>query len=152
MSRLLLEAFEATSRAREDAFRSPILSHLAPLVSRVFPGAAAQLDLSLDVVGLTRAGVHAPFSTLSAGASEQLGLLARLSLAELLQQGGGFPVLLDDPLVNTDERRFPFMVAALNEVSQRVQIVLLTCAPESYRRAGVRGDGEVELPLLHSPA
>lgn len=149
-ARRLIAAFEATSQSREDAFRRPVLAHLEPLVARVFPGADAELDASLDVVGLTRQGVHASFAELSAGASEQLGLLARLALADLLHQGGGFPVVLDDPLVNTDARRFPAMVAAINDVAQRVQVVLLTCSPGVYRSAGLRTDSEVELPLLHS--
>jgi uncharacterized protein YhaN len=67
------------------------------------------------------------FEMLSGGAQEQLALLVRLGLAEVLSADEPWPLVLDDVLVNTDPERIARVQKALYAASQRLQILLFTC-------------------------
>ena len=70
---------------------------------------------------------------LSDGTREQVAILARLAFADMLQEQG-LPALivLDDALAFSDDRRFRRMVAILEKVAKRMQVVILTCREERF--------------------
>jgi len=55
----------------------------------------------LDVLGLQSEQLNEPFGEMSGGAQEQISLLTRIGLAEVLAADGTLPLVLDDALVNT---------------------------------------------------
>jgi DNA repair exonuclease SbcCD ATPase subunit len=64
---------------------------------------------------------------LSRGAQEQVYLLLRLGLAELMSGGGErLPLVLDDPLVNWDASRFKNALELLAERAERTQVLVFT--------------------------
>ncbi len=65
----------------------------------------------------------------SYGTREQLALLTRLSLATLMASESRQPLVLDDPLVNTDSTRQLKAWEILLEASERLQMIVLTCHP-----------------------
>jgi DNA repair exonuclease SbcCD ATPase subunit len=70
---------------------------------------------------------------LSGGEQEQLHLIARLALADLLAKDQRQLVVLDDVLNATDSGRLRRVLSLLEEISERLQIIILTCHPERYR-------------------
>jgi uncharacterized protein YhaN len=69
---------------------------------------------------------------LSLGTREQVGLLVRLAMAGVLARGEPLPVVLDDPLVDTDEERFTRMIPALLDAARRMQVLVFTCHGARY--------------------
>jgi uncharacterized protein YhaN len=71
---------------------------------------------------------------LSRGTQEQLGVLTRLAFADMLLDRG-FPVslILDDPLVYSDDARLDAMTEILTEAGKRMQVIVLTCRERAFR-------------------
>ena len=75
-----------------------------------------------------------PVEDVSFGTREQLALLTRLCLAELLaKEGEKQVVILDDNLVHTDDIRMALACRLLQDAASKVQIVIFTCHPERYK-------------------
>ena len=75
---------------------------------------------------------------LSFGAREQIGLIARLAYADLLQQAGRPTLLiLDDVLVHSDNDRLGAMKRIIHDAAQRHQILLFTCQADKWMDMGV---------------
>lgn len=137
----------------EAHYRAPLERRLSGLVSKMFPGAQVTLDETLDLASIHRADETTgerrdTFQQLSAGASEQLGILARLAMAQTVAPEGGMPVLLDDTFVWTDENRFQRLADVLHSVSETTQIILLTCHWERLRRLGLAPHQTIDLASL----
>lgn len=140
--------FEALSAARDRAHRAhvgPLQERLTELGRVVFgPSSSIAVDERLQIVSRTRDGQTVPYESLSAGAREQLGVLARLACAMLAADGGGVPVMLDDTLGFSDAHRLASMGAVLAMAGRSCQVIVLTCYPERYRTVG--GAKTVRLP------
>lgn len=95
-----------------------------------------EVDSSLRIVSRTLEGVTIPFELLSVGAKEQLSLLGRLVCADLVEEGVGAPVILDDTLGYADPERLAGVNLILNQVGKRAQIVVLTCQAERFGSIG----------------
>jgi len=134
--RLLVDTLENERGRLRDAFTEPVRSRLMPLIQRVLPRAVPVVDAETVALShLERSGLSEPLAELSIGTREQLAVLTRLAFAELLleQEGEAPPVILDDALVFADEDRFDRMKLLLQEMSERHQIIVLTCRPRDYR-------------------
>jgi len=86
---------------------------------RVAPPVADALEVDVDA--------------LSGGETEQVHLVTRLALAKVISGGQRQLVVLDDALTATDAGRFARILNLLDEASETLQIVALTCHPERYR-------------------
>ncbi len=144
LERLRRQASEAVERLHE-----PVLELVAQAVPRVFgPGASlkVQQESAADARPqpfLLRDGRRIEHEQLSAGAQEQLALMLRVAAVRLWArsqgEGASVPLLLEDPLTETDARRFPELARFLVEAAEDgVQVVLLTCHPEPYKAAAPR--------------
>ena len=85
-----------------------------------------------------RVGVEPGIEDLSGGEQEQVHFAVRLALAGLLAQDARQLVVLDDVLAYTDLGRTKHVLGILEELSQRLQIVILTCHPERYGSLAAR--------------
>lgn len=65
----------------------------------------------------------------SAGTLDQLFFACRLGLSEVVSGGYQLPLLLDDPLVYSDEARFQQALELLVRLSQQTQVLYFTCRP-----------------------
>jgi hypothetical protein len=143
-ARLLYTTLQREREASHRAYAGPLRARIESLGAEVFgPGFRVDLDDALRVASRTQNGVVLAFDQLSAGAREQLALLARLACATLVAEDGGAPVLLDDALGHSDPRRLEGLGRVLAEAGQRCQIIVLTCDPARYRH--VAGAQLVEL-------
>lgn len=137
-ARLLHATLSQAQREARENWLGPIRERVRPYLGLVHPGTDIDLDeTTLEITGLRRGGVEEEYRRLSAGAREQVAVVTRLALAEVLK-GGGHPaaVILDDALVNTDEKRLERMHLVLQRAAEGVQIIVLTCRERDFRGLG----------------
>ena len=104
---------------------------------------AVEVDSNLTICSRTLDGCTVPYESLSGGAKEQLGILARLAGAALVAEEDTVPVVIDDALGFSDPERLAKMSAVFNTVGGHGQLILLTCTPGRYD--GVAGADVIEL-------
>jgi len=131
---LLLDTLAAEEQVARETFLAPVRDRIAPYLKRLFPGSELMLDdQSLKITHLRRDGQDEPYERLSIGTREQLAVLARLAFADLLDEHGKkSPIILDDALVFSDDRRFVEMQRILDRAADRLQIIVLTCHERAY--------------------
>ena len=106
---------------------APVTQRVRPYLVSLFPGSELDLGEELGMVGLRGEAVREPFEELSGGAQEQLALLTRIGLAEVLAGAGTLPLVLDDSLVNTDPERIRQIHRLLFRAAERLQVVVFSC-------------------------
>lgn len=137
---LLRDTLTETQTRLREAYTAPVTEELAPLLSRVIPGAQAGLGENLGVDTVLRGGKLEKIGQLSGGTQEQFAILTRLAYARLLaRSGASAPVILDDALVYADDARRDAMFDVLGLVSSGempIQIVYLSCHEGATARLG----------------
>lgn len=95
-----------------------------------------EIDSRLRICSRTLSGRTVPYESLSGGAKEQLGIVARLAGAALVAKEDGVPVVIDDALGFTDPNRLIKMGAVFDAVGGDGQVIVLTCSPQRYESVG----------------
>ena len=95
-----------------------------------------EIDSDLRICSRTLSGRTVPYESLSGGAKEQMGIVARLASAALVAKEDSVPVIIDDALGFTDADRLTKMGAVFNAVGGDGQVIVLTCSPERYASVG----------------
>jgi len=140
-ARVLKTLDSALARAEKEArdrFMGPITQRVAPYLEVLFPEATVEMDEALNVTDIRRRDSAASdLSLLSKGTQEQVNILVRIAIAELLAERGEPSLLvLDDAMAFADDERSEKMLDILTMASQRIQILLLTCHENTFQRAG----------------
>jgi hypothetical protein len=91
-----------------------------------------EIDSDLKICSRTLSGRTVPYESLSGGAKEQLGIVARLAGAALVAKEDTVPVVIDDALGFTDSDRLVKMGEVFNAVGGDGQVIVLTCSPQRY--------------------
>ena len=138
--KLLRDTLQEAERKARETFLAPVRERLQPYLKLLFPSTDLLLDEDgLEIKSLRRGEAEEPFTSLSIGAREQIAVLARLALADLLREKGKpVALILDDALVNCDDDRFRRMGTALRRAAEHVQILILTCHEARYRMLGAK--------------
>ncbi|OBK52562.1 ATP-binding protein [Mycobacterium sp. 1081908.1] len=119
-----------TTRQR---YVEPYRTELQRLGRPVFgPSFEVDIDSDLCIRSRTLNGVTVPYESLSGGAKEQLGILARLAGAALVAKEDSVPVVVDDALGFTDPDRLAKMGQVFDTVGAHGQVIVLTCSPDRY--------------------
>ncbi|OBH50317.1 AAA family ATPase [Mycobacterium sp. E2479] len=130
-----------TTRRR---YVEPYRAELQRLGRPVFgPSFEVDIDSDLCIRSRTINGITVPYESLSGGAKEQLGILARLAGAALVAKEDAVPVVVDDALGFTDPERLTKMGELFDTVGTHGQVIVLTCSPERYN--GVKGAHRIVL-------
>ena len=130
-----------TTRLR---YVEPYRTELQRLGRPVFgPTFEVDIDTDLCIRSRTLDGVTVPYESLSGGAKEQLGILARLAGAALVAKEDSVPVVVDDALGFTDPDRLAKMGEVFDTVGADGQVIVLTCSPDRYD--GVKGAYRIDL-------
>ena len=95
-----------------------------------------EIDSELRICSRTLSGRTVPYESLSGGAKEQLGIVARLAGAALVAKEDSVPVVIDDALGFTDPDRLIKMGAVFDAVGGDGQVIVLTCSPQRYESVG----------------
>jgi hypothetical protein len=90
------------------------------------------IDSDLRICSRTVAGRTVPYESLSGGAKEQLGIVARLAGAVLVAKEDSVPVIIDDALGFSDAGRLARMGEVFDAVGGDGQVIVLTCSPDRY--------------------
>ncbi|WP_193048263.1 AAA family ATPase [Mycolicibacterium baixiangningiae] len=104
-----------------------------------------EIDSDLRICNRTLAGRTVPYESLSGGAKEQLGIVARLAGAALVAKEDSVPVIIDDALGFTDPDRLTKMGAVFDVIGGAGQVIVLTCSPQRY--AAVPDAHHIELTV-----
>ena len=127
-----------------ERYVQPYRSELERLGRQVFgPTFEVDVDTGLTIRARTLDGCTVPYESLSGGAKEQLGILARLAGAALVAKEDTVPVVIDDALGFTDPERLTKMGAVFDSVGNHGQVIVLTCMPTRY--VGVQNAHVIEL-------
>jgi hypothetical protein len=119
-----------TTRQR---YVTPYRTELERLGRAVFGDSfEVELDTGLTIRSRTLDGRTVPYESLSGGAKEQLGILARLAGAALVAADDTVPVVIDDALGFSDPARLQRMGTVFGTVGDRGQVIVLTCQPDRY--------------------
>jgi len=130
-----------TTRLR---YVEPYRTELQRLGRPVFgPTFEVDVDSDLCIRNRTLDGITVPYESLSGGAKEQLGILARLAGASLVTKEDTVPVVVDDALGFTDPDRLAKMGEVFDTVGEHGQVIVLTCSPDRYD--GVKGAHRIDL-------
>ena len=130
-----------TTRLR---YVEPFRAELQRLGRPVFgPSFEVDIDTDLCILNRTLDGCTVPYESLSGGAKEQLGILARLAGAALVAKEDAVPILIDDALGFSDPGRLAKMAEVFDSLGERGQVIVLTCTPARYD--GVKGAQRIEL-------
>ncbi|OBB09396.1 hypothetical protein A5662_08805, partial [Mycobacteriaceae bacterium 1482268.1] len=92
-----------------------------------------EVDSRLQICSRTLSGRTVPYESLSGGAKEQLGIVARLAGAALVAKEDTVPIVIDDALGFTDPDRLVRMGAVFDAVGGDGQVIVLTCSPQRYQ-------------------
>ncbi|WP_298338366.1 AAA family ATPase [Ferrimicrobium sp.] len=112
---------------------APMQGRINRYAQQLFGEAAVELDDSFAPQQLVRGRTWESIDRLSWGTREQMALLTRLGVADLMAERG-VPVflMLDDAMLNADGVRLMRLKSILSSAQQRYQILLFTCRPELF--------------------
>lgn len=137
-ARALYETLQRQRNESRARYVDPFTRRLEELAAPVFgDGVTFHIDDDFVITTRTLDGVTVDVDALSGGAKEQLGLLARLACATLVDTADGVPLILDDALGYTDPTRLSAMAQVLGTSGGDAQIIVLTCTPDRYREVAV---------------
>ena len=130
LRKALTQAADEASRT----FLAPVTARAGRYIQQLLPGSDLSFNEELGLAGVSRAGIDEACGDLSRGTQEQLAILTRLAFADLLlEDGAPISLILDDPLVYSDDTRLETMTDILQEASKRMQVILLTCRSKAFR-------------------
>ncbi|MGO3326649.1 AAA family ATPase [Gordonia sp. (in: high G+C Gram-positive bacteria)] len=133
-ARVLYETLQRKRSESRARYIDPFARRLEELAAPVFgEGVRFSVGDDFQIASRTLDGVTVDVTDLSGGAREQLGLLARLACASLVDETDGVPVILDDALGYTDPKRLASMSTVIGSTGSGSQIIVLTCTPDRYR-------------------
>lgn len=137
-SRLLYDALSQAQRETKDRWLGPVRERVKPYLRLIQPDTDIVLNEdTLEIEHFVRKGVSEPFQSLSVGAREQIAVITRLALADILRASGQpSAIILDDALVNTDEGRLERMHLVLHKAAQALQVLVLTCRERDFLQLG----------------
>lgn len=145
--KLLHETVSSCKNRMVASVAAPVERSATRMLSRIVGPRLGKISLAADFVPEAICpdimSEQVAIQNLSGGEQEQLYLVARLALAEVLSKHQRQLVVLDDVLNATDAGRLARLLNLMEEVSERLQIVILTCHPERYR--ALEGAGFFEL-------
>ncbi|GAB3085227.1 AAA family ATPase [Corynebacterium aquatimens] len=136
-AQLLYETLVAHRDAAREKYAAPFAKALQHYASTVFgPGTQFALDENLKVTTRTVDGTTVDLDQLSGGAKEQMALLTRFAIADMVASGSDepmpVPVVIDDALGATDPRRLDLMNVLFSQVGEFSQVFVLTCFPRRF--------------------
>lgn len=130
--------YEALLRHRDEARRkyaAPFADKVRQLAALVYGGEVDfQVGDDLRLQERVHNGTALPIAALSGGAQEQLALIIRFAVAELVGDGASVPIFVDDVLGNTDSERLKLMNVVFSSVGQRNQVFVFTSMSQRFDR------------------
>jgi len=132
--KLLRDTLEEVRTETSLTYVGPVTTRAKRHIERLLPGSELIFADDLGLAAISRGGSPEDCVSLSRGTQEQLAVLTRLAIADLLrEEGRPVSLILDDPLVYADDTRLDLMTEILSEAAQHMQVILLTCRERAFR-------------------
>ncbi len=132
--KLLRDTLEEVRAETSRTYVGPVTIRAKRHIERLLPGSELLFADDLGLAAISRGGMPEDCVSLSRGTQEQLAVLTRLAIADLLrEEGRPVSLILDDPLVYADDTRLDLMTEILTEAAQHMQVILLTCRERAFR-------------------
>ena len=132
--KLLRDTLDEARAETSARFVGPVARRAKRHIERLLPGCELCFSEDLALVSVRRGGLAEDCEHLSRGTQEQLAVLTRIAFADmLLEQGKPVSLILDDPLVYSDDSRLDVMIDILADAATRMQVILLTCRDRTFR-------------------
>lgn len=132
--KLLRDTLDEARTETSARFVGPVARRAKRHIERLLPGCELCFSEDLALVSVTRSGLAEDCEHLSRGTQEQLAVLTRIAFADmLLELGKPVSLILDDPLVYSDDSRLDAMIEILTDAATRMQVILLTCRDRTFR-------------------
>ena len=142
-ARYLREILLKHRDAARQRYAAPFVAALSQLARTVYGGEITfELDEDLRVIARTQYNETVSLASLSGGAREQLAILTRFAIAQLVG-AESVPVIVDDALGSTDRHRLQLMATLFSHVGRDNQVLVFTCMPERYSRVPGRDDRDI---------
>ena len=132
LNTLINIAKEIVADVQQD-LSAPLKERVGVYANQLFKDAVVEIDESFAPSRLVRGRANESIGQLSWGTREQLALLTRLGVADLMAERG-VPVflMLDDAMLNADGVRLIRLKQILVRAAQRYQILIFSCRPEFF--------------------
>lgn len=133
-ARMLYEVLNEHKNAAEKDYSVHFAKYINNL-AKSFYGTEVHFGVSDSFEILTRrlGSTEVDIANLSTGAKEQLAILIRLALTQIVQVGEPFPVILDDEFAHSDPERIAMMNKVFSDFGEEQQFIMLTCTPEKFK-------------------
>jgi len=142
-ARYLREVLLKHRDAARQRYAAPFVAALSQLARTVYGGEITfELDEDLRVIARTQYNETVSLASLSGGAREQLAILTRFAIAQLVGTES-VPVIVDDALGSTDRHRLQLMATLFSHVGRDNQVLVFTCMPERYSRVPGRDERDI---------
>ena len=134
---LLYQTLDTNRSSARAAYIGPLRAEIERKGKLIFNNSfGVDIDDDLVVINRTLDGKTVPYRDIGGGAKEQIALIARLAVGELVSDEGGVPLIFDDVLGYSDPEKLERISAVLAASGQNTQIIILTCQPERYQHIG----------------
>lgn len=132
-ARLLFEVLTEHKESAEKDYSVHFAKYINDL-AKSFYGVDVHFEVSDSFKILRRriGTTEVDIADLSTGAKEQLAILIRLALTQIVQVGEPFPVILDDEFAHSDPDRIAMMNNIFSDFGDDQQFIMLTCTPEKF--------------------
>ncbi|ANE03737.1 AAA family ATPase [Corynebacterium crudilactis] len=141
----LMVFYRDESRKR---YAAPFADKLSRLAASVFgENTDFDLDDQLSIASRSIGPRTVDIDHLSGGAQEQLAILTRFAIAELVAESsaqGAVPVFIDDALGSTDPERLTRISTLFSDAGKESQVFVLTCVPDRYNYVEVTQKRSIE--------
>jgi hypothetical protein len=103
-------------------------------LARSFYGEDVHFEVSdsFEILSRRIGSTEVEVADLSTGAKEQLAILIRLALTQIVKVGESFPIILDDEFAHSDPERIAMMNNIFRDFGEDQQFIMLTCHPEKF--------------------
>ena len=132
-ARMLREVLKEHKESAEKDYSVHFAKYINDL-AKSFYGTDVYFNVSdsFEVVSRIMDKKEVEIKYLSTGAKEQLAILIRLALTQIVQVGEPFPVILDDEFAHSDPERIAMMNNIFSDFGDDQQFIMLTCTPEKF--------------------
>jgi len=146
-ARMLYEVLDEHKESAEKDYSIHFAKFLNDL-AKSFYGEDVHFEVSdtFKILSRRMGSTDVSVAELSTGAKEQLAILIRLALTQIVQVGEPFPVILDDEFAHSDPDRIAMMNNIFSDFGDDQQFIMLTCHAEKF--AGYKPEKTIDLTAL----
>ena len=132
-ARMLYTVLEEHKSSAEKDYSIHFAKYINDL-AKSFYGTDVHFEVSdsFEILSRRMGATEVAVADLSTGAKEQLAILIRLALTQIVQVGEPFPVILDDEFAHSDPDRIAMMNNIFSDFGDDQQFIMLTCTPEKF--------------------